>query len=646
MLSRVVTAVLTSVLLAAWGAVVTARPGRAHGDSRLATLIQSLNGKDWETAIHELASIGDPAVGPLTTVLKAPAWYVRERAVQTLARIGSAAASRSLVLALDDEDGRVRQSAREALAACRERAIPAVARGLDAESAMVRWQAAWVLGHVHAQAVVQPLLRAMSQGDPAVRVESAVGLSRVVAAGVDDGLISLLTNRDPAVRADAAWALGRVRSPRAVDPLIKALGDADTGWMAAVALGELSAASSAPALEGGLRNASARTRRAAAWALARLGAAASIPALEQALGDRDEETRYWAAQALRGADSAHAARAAADSRPTRWDRDARRCEPPRSAASIAEGSVTYSGRSYRLYPETLDRAPEIPSPTVAVDATELVVALTADGKYAIFPVTLKAGSRQCEADADDFPTFARTGLHAEVELDRARTITGRSVAEIAELGRAGRLSDDGFLDADEDIVPVLKADNETVAALGLTHHDLARPLFHIWNMMNTDLDLGRWNMAEHRWGNVTAVLSHERRVQVVAGDTKGGQFSIFADALEGSFWIEINAPLSERERVLLETRYRHLDRGQVDTLMGALTTLRTGEIQPHYITWYGFYEGRTPWRTDPIALAFIFGLRTLEEIEAAFPGRLYELMITRPLPRVAAGAPGGPTRTP
>ena len=121
---------------------------------------------------------------------------------------------------------------------------------------------------------------------------------------------------------------------------------------------------------------------------------------------------------------------------------------------------------------------------------------------------------------------------------------------------------------------------------------------------------------------------------------------IFADALEGSFWIEIDAPLSERERALLETRYRHVDPGQVEALIRALTTLRTGEIQPHYITWYGFYEGRTPWRTDPIALAFIFGLRTLDEIEAAFPGRLYELMITRPLPRVAAGAPGGPTRTP
>jgi hypothetical protein len=67
----------------------------------------------------------------------------------------------------------------------------------------------------------------------------------------------------------------------------------------------------------------------------------------------------------------------------------------------------------------------------------------------------------------------------------------------------------------------------------------------------------------------------------------------------------------------------------MDALVQSLTHIQTGEIQPHYVTWYGFYEGRTPWRTDPIALALTFGLRTLEEIEAAFPGLLYEVMMAR-----------------
>ena len=42
---------------------------------------------------------------------------------------------------------------------------------------------------------------------------------------------------------------------------------------------------------------------------------------------------------------------------------------------------------------------------------------------------------------------ASSGLHAESELNGARTITGRSVSEITDLGRPGRLSVEGFLGA-------------------------------------------------------------------------------------------------------------------------------------------------------------------------------------------------------
>ena len=51
-----------------------------------------------------------------------------------------------------------------------------------------------------------------------------------------------------------------------------------------------------------------------------------------------------------------------------------------------------------------------------------------------------------------------------------------------------------------------------------------------------------------------------------------------------------------------------------------------GEMLPYYVIRYGFYEGHTGYRGDPIAIAFIFGLRTVEEIEAAFPGRLLDTL--------------------
>ncbi len=48
---------------------------------------------------------------------------------------------------------------------------------------------------------------------------------------------------------------------------------------------------------------------------------------------------------------------------------------------------------------------------------------------------------------------------------------------------------------------------------------------------------------------------------------------------------------------------------------------------PYYIMRYGFYEGHTDYRADPIAVAWIFGLRSLEQIESAFEGNLYNILV-------------------
>jgi hypothetical protein len=65
----------------------------------------------------------------------------------------------------------------------------------------------------------------------------------------------------------------------------------------------------------------------------------------------------------------------------------------------------------------------------------------------------------------------------------ARTISGRLLAEITDLGRPGRLSIDGFPAEDEDIFSVLKGDNRLVTKLGLAHAELARPLRHVCSMI-------------------------------------------------------------------------------------------------------------------------------------------------------------------
>jgi hypothetical protein len=65
-------------------------------------------------------------------------------------------------------------------------------------------------------------------------------------------------------------------------------------------------------------------------------------------------------------------------------------------------------------------------------------------------------------------------------------------------------------------------------------------------------------------------------------------------------------------------------------VLARLGSVHTGEMAAYYITRYGFYEGHTDYRADPLALAFIFGLRSIQELEAAFPGAL-DATLARPL---------------
>ena len=156
---------------------------------------------------------------------------------------------------------------------------------------------------------------------------------------------------------------------------------------------------------------------------------------------------------------------------------------------------TQTKESLKFYPHTYDQCPELPSPYTAENGTEIVVAITKDNEFVLIPVTVEKGESLgyresewdkisiLEVDAEDFPTLARTGLHSEIELNYTRWITGLSIAEITDSGRPGASSGEGFMSQDEDIISVLKGDNRLVKKLGLTHPQLAKSLFHVWNLI-------------------------------------------------------------------------------------------------------------------------------------------------------------------
>jgi hypothetical protein len=293
------------------------------------------------------------------------------------------------------------------------------------------------------------------------------------------------------------------------------------------------------------------------------------------------------------------------------------------------GQIDLANHPYKIYPEVNELKPDLPSPFKNLDGNEYVIAATKANKFAIIPVTVSNNHAICQQliiDTIDFPGLVKQGLHTNKQLSEIKTITGRLLSEITALGKPDGLSHAGFLAEDEDILSVIKADNEIVKKMGLTHPQLAWPVFHVLNMMDIDLALNRWNMAKHQWENIRYFFYNGQKVYVEAYDTKGGQKSIFNDGLEGAFHIKLWRELSDNEKQMLQTSYHSLDPDERDTFLSCLTTIDSGELQPQYIMRYGFYEGHTFWRADPIAIAFIFGIKTLSELETVFNHDLYRML--------------------
>ena len=298
--------------------------------------------------------------------------------------------------------------------------------------------------------------------------------------------------------------------------------------------------------------------------------------------------------------------------------------------------ISYHQEIYELYPQTWKELPQIPSPFTSANGIEIIVAFLKSKEYAIIPVTVEneppniqyggtriGKGRQLFIDSADFPTLEEMGLHSEEELDLTREITGIPVQDITEIGRPEKSSEIGFMAEDEDILAVLKGDNHLVRQLELTHPQMARPLFHIWNMILKGYAFGNIRI----WDNIDYILYNGCEVRFgEVFPTRGFQESIFNDEILGTFQINFYRELNEYEEAFLKEKYFRLNEEQMNGFMKKLSHILTGEMEPYYVMRYGFYEGHTDYRVDPIAIAFIFGLKSIEEIENAFPGHLVDVL--------------------
>ena len=70
----------------------------------------------------------------------------------------------------------------------------------------------------------------------------------------------------------------------------------------------------------------------------------------------------------------------------------------------------------------------------------------------------------------------------------------------------------------------------------------------------------------------------------------------------------------------------------MEAFKARISFLNIGEMQPQYIMRYGFYEGHTFWRACPVAISYIFGFKSLEELDKIFEGDLFKIITTHHTP--------------
>ena len=220
-------------------------------------------------------------------------------AAEALGDLGDSRAVEPLVTALkNDEFSGVRWKAAEALSKLGSPAVPALIGALRHEDDDVRWKAAIALGEIGDPQAVEPLILLLCDEDRFVKSHAALALGSIGEPAVNP-LLRALREGDGNLRWGAAIALGKIRDPRAVEPLIRALADKYENVRAesASSLGAIGKPALGPLLRF-LKFSEGPERLEVVMALGELHDTDAIQPLIQMLESADEDERKAIADAL------------------------------------------------------------------------------------------------------------------------------------------------------------------------------------------------------------------------------------------------------------------------------------------------------------------------------------------------------------
>ena len=158
----------------------------------------------------------------------------------------------------------------------------------------VRREAVITLGEMADERCVEPVIRALRDGDWQVR-EAAIEACGMIGSPCVETLVKLL--RDWDLRRTVIAALGKIKDERVLDPLIHQLRSDEFNEIATEALAELGSPA-VPKLIEALKDRDENIRKQAVIALGRIKDAEAVDALIEMLKDKDWFIRLTAAAAL------------------------------------------------------------------------------------------------------------------------------------------------------------------------------------------------------------------------------------------------------------------------------------------------------------------------------------------------------------
>ena len=173
--------------------------------------------------------------------------------------------------------------------------------------------------------------------------------------------------------------------------------------------------------------------------------------------------------------------------------------------------------------------------------------------------------------------FVIGSINTNQTIDKLTELTGIPMKQIEEVARPGRSSRAGFLDEEESLKTVLRADNTFVRSQGLTHQQLAAPLFYVMNLME--------HAGPGADNKESVVFSYKKQKYEASWMRyRGIQTSIFDDHLTSN----------------LDFKVKNIQTGR---------SLKFSGLVIPYIWRYGFYEGNTPYRVEPSDIIEVFQLK-------------------------------------